>query len=36
MINVRMEEKEWIYKVVVILGICPSVGIGERKKGKTN
>lgn len=32
----RREEKEWVCKVVGILGICPSVGVGEREKGKAN
>lgn len=27
-----MAKKEWICKVVAILDICPSVGIGERKR----
>lgn len=27
-----MAKKEWICKVVAILGICPSFGIGERKR----
>lgn len=30
-----MEEKEWICKLVVILGVCSSVANGEREKVET-